>query len=347
MQRLLSFFLPDSILTSLLKLNSNNFFKCLYNGKIMISNYKIRKYKAGDESGLIKLYPHFLPDKNNVNLGYWNWKFNKPNFNGMIFVAENDKGEIVGQFCFRKLRGFCRGKEYLFFDCIDSFIFEDYRGAEFVKNILSNFFKSNSNKRINYVLYGFPNTNSVVAHKDNSIIIDYFKARILSKKTYSYNFLGKDKLPLRLSDNIISRNIDFIWNNKKNEIESSLVRDWKYIKWRLIDGPTKNNLFILSLNGTPVGYFSVFIKDKICYISDIFILNKYLYLNAIKKIEDICKRYFLFNEIKILISDKNLYNLFLSSGFRPVDEFTLSISSNFEEGKQSDFYFTLSDTDFF
>jgi len=140
------------------------------------------------------------------------------------------------------------------------------------------------------------------------------------------------------------KEIDALWNKKKKEIDVCVIRDFEYLNWRILQSPDRMKLFLIKNKGETIGYFSIMIKDKVCYITDILVLNDFINEKLIKKIERFCLKGNI-KEIRIFISDKKIKKMFFNNNFLFVNLGTLVYYNKIGKNTNISPYLTYIDTD--
>ncbi|MBS3066276.1 hypothetical protein J4205_00485 [Candidatus Pacearchaeota archaeon] len=308
---------------------------------------RLRKYKKGDEINLVSLYEYFFPEK--MSLKLWEWKFKKNPNGNLIVVAFNKKKEIVGQYYLQFKKGVYNGGEKLFILSVDTYIRVECRGQGFVNGAYKFL------KKKEFFLYGFPNSFGVRSHikahgsefgREEKIII-LGKKNLLLFPHFSFKFKKSNHLNIVPLNKNNFYEFDNLWKSKVRELNTSVIRDCEYIKWRLLECPNKNNIFFIKYRNNTIGYFSVYLKNGICYISDILIFNKYMNKKLVSVINAFCRNEFKFNRMKLLINDNIIVKAFLLNGYFVEDKITIRYGKNDKSQEHLNFYLTLSDTDFF
>ncbi len=317
--------------------------------------FTFRKYKKGDENELLPLINRNLNQK--MTLDDWKWKYLDNLNSNLIIIFLNNNNQIVGQWANVIRRGYYYGKELSSFEGVDIFTREDYRGTGFMKLIHllhNNFFPK---KQIFY--YGLPPNfflrlyNNV--HYSYKNHINFTKIQVFKKKKSNFIFNFINTLINNDKNNNISiigvtynnkEDINNLWNRKKNELEISTVRDWDYLNWRVLSSPVKQKLFLIKNDNRVIGFFSIFIKNRTCYITDILILNRELNKKVINKINQICFK-FKVKEIKILITDKSIKQYLFFDKYLVSELINFSYFTNIKDDMLVSPYFTYNDSDFF
>ena len=297
---------------------------------------KFRKYKKGDEIELTKIYNEIFPKT--MSLKYWNWKYLKNPFGFKISVALNEENEIVGQYCNSFKKGIYFKKEYDFVNVFDVGVKKQYRGG-FMGKILKG---QHHNKP--FLSLSFPSELPFHYGFKHKAVEGAISINILRKKFSFFNRKNKNIEIVEVNSSF-KKEIDDLWNKKKQELDISVIRDWKFIKWRILSCPNKMKLFLLKLNNRTIGYFSIFKKGKIIYITDILVINNYINKEIILSIDNICRKYG--KEIRIMIHDDILKKAFLKSRYKTFNKKWLSYNDRISKKKISNVYITFLDSDVF
>lgn len=295
--------------------------------KVNGEEFTIREYKEGDEKQLLLLMKEVFGK--NQSLTYWNWEYKKNPRGFSILLLLNKEGKIIGQYAHLLKKTYFYGKEYTFFMAVDICIKNEYRGFGLLDRLVNQLPQFHSKKP--FLNYGFPSDHILNAYQkvpkyrnSGECAVKLFglskKYATLSRLLYFFNKkTKKNSLEIfEVSENN-KQDIDRLWNKKKKELKISIIRDWRYLNWRILTCPDNIKLFLIRDNGKIAGYFSVMIKDKICYIVDILLLNKFVTNKNIYKIEEFCRSYYNKKEIRIFITDKLIQNKLLDSRFSLVE----------------------------
>jgi len=310
--------------------------------------FTIRKYGKRDEQVLIPLMNKNFDE--NWTLNDWNWKYKQNPSGFSILILLNEKGRILGQFGHLFKKWYYYGKECNSLMGVDVFIDKSLQGFGLTGKLFKYLHDFHPEK--GFFHYGFPNDAALKAYSKSGDIYNNYsilKMNYLSKK---YNIFFKLLLNSK-SKNIFDISeaskenkgkIDDLWNKKKKELDVCVVRDWDYLNWRILTCPDKMKLFMIKNGGETVGYFSTMIKDRVCYITDILILNDFTNKNTIKQIEVFCLKHNI-KEIRIFITDESIKSLFkyFKFNFYEIGQFTYF--NNIEKDTRILPYFTFTDFD--
>ncbi len=308
----------------------------------------LRPYRIGDEIGMALLFLKIFKVNKTPKLisDIWHWKYNNSPYGFKTTIAENNKQQIVGHFGTWTVKWLLKNETKYPNQIADIILEKKYRGQKFIYNCISDLTNSG------IYVYGFSNNFAFLRLKDrlfNNKININFQINILEKKINWLNFKFK-KLPLtNITLDKISNpaeNIEKLWLAKKAELNICAMRDWKFIKWRIIDSLENNQLFFLKKSQTIIGYVVIKIAKKTCIIQDILIINRDLSPEIIMAIETYCHDNWSIRKIRIMINDKNLYNLWVDQNYKITQIRNFMFISD-HKLKPSDFYLTLADTDFY
>jgi len=309
----------------------------------------IKKYNQRDERFLLPLMNKNFNE--NWYLDEWIWKYKK-NPNGFsTLVLLNSAGKIIGQYSHLIKKFQIHGKVYNSLMGVDVFVDKNYQGtgliSEFPKYI--HLFYMNQN----FFHYGFPSKNALKAYKKSgdvykeySIIDNYYHAKQYNPiSKFFINFVKfSNQLHFHHFSTSDKKEIDALWNKKKKEIDVCVIRDFEYLNWRILQSPDRMKLFLIKNKGETIGYFSIMIKDKVCYITDILVLNDFINEKLIKKIERFCLKGNI-KEIRIFISDKKIKKMFFNNNFLFVNLGTLVYYNKIGKNTNISPYLTYIDTD--
>ncbi|MEM3122354.1 MAG: hypothetical protein QXH60_02855, partial [Candidatus Pacearchaeota archaeon] len=241
---------------------------------------KFRLMKKGEEKEVLKVYNEIF--ELNASLKQLKWKYYKCPGGFRIYLALNNYDKVIGIYCNQFKDGIFYGKKCKVLNVVDVCIEEKYRGEYLLKAIDLN----NNDK--NFFSINFPREyllNYISKHPiiDNILGVKSYHKMIENKLIYKKSeFLMSNVKKLNKK---IKASIDFFWEEKQSEIKAGVIRNSDYLQWRVLESPETMKLFIIKKDNKLIGYFSILIKEKICYITDILILNKYLTKEIIDEIE--------------------------------------------------------------
>ena len=309
----------------------------------------LRAYQQGDEKQIISLISEFLGT--NETLAHWQWKYLTLPAGSLIILATDTHGTIIGHMGFQRKKGWYYGAEYLFYISEDVVMKPKYRGyGLFGSSPLLLPSKD-------FIILGFPNEAALHAYK--KFPIDYsnnfFFVRVpVFTKTLHYNLWKHRPWKKRATNSIEIRKIeitkldllDRLWEEKKDELNTSVIRDAQYLKWRMFDCPREITLYELRAGERCIGYFSITIREKVCFVTDILVLNAHLIPMLIECIEDLV--YSLNTHmIQLMINDKVISSLLREMRYSMREEIICTHFNIIEQGKNFSSYLTYSDTDLF
>ena len=144
----------------------------------MNNTHIIRKFKPGDESGIIKLYEEVY--QKNMCLDFWNWKFNGfEQGPANIYVAEYDNEIIACSSWIHSHLNFM-GREIPAFQTVDMMVRSDHRGKSLYTKIRAPMHEEAAKKGIKAV-FAFANRIALPRH-----IAKFDWDRIVQLKRYEY-----------------------------------------------------------------------------------------------------------------------------------------------------------------
>lgn len=305
----------------------------------------IRQYQAGDEEQLLSVYNKIFKKK--MTLDFWQWKYRNNSGGFKILVGINNFGAVVGQYALQRKKGLYDGEENIFWASADVCLEKKYRGNNFIKKCsnphpLSGCFFS----------YGFPELPTIKNYKKAGLMDRKIEINIFSKKIPIHKKLTKNNnqkvenyqvIPL---NSFNEKEINIFWEEKKSEIPFGLVRNWEYLKWRILDCPKDYKFFAIKLGEKNIGWFVLKIKNKICYIGEICVLNNFLSNSIVRLIQDVCFSYGA-SEIKIITTDKKLIESILKDNFKAKESMMMIFEDKIGDCNLVSPYISFLDTDFF
>ncbi|MFX1394336.1 MAG: GNAT family N-acetyltransferase [Promethearchaeota archaeon] len=257
-----------------------------------MKNWKIRRYKHGDEEQIIQLFQKVFGKHmgKTESIKHWKWEFEyNPINRNEIFLAIN-ANKLVGQYAVIPVKMKIGIKEYTATLSLDTMTHPDYRGQGIFPTLATNLYNDLGKSGIS-ITYGFPNTLSIYGFikKLNwfeiskvpiyirplnfiSLFHYYLKNNFLSQffgsiANFFYNlFLKKKKMPSYLKiEKIKDFGIEFnvLWKIIKREIPIGIVRDSKYLNWRYFQKPEeKYVVFSIKNNEKLKGYIILKIEER-------------------------------------------------------------------------------------
>ncbi|MDD2807220.1 MAG: glycosyltransferase [Patescibacteria group bacterium] len=314
--------------------------------------YKIRPYQAGDEAGLINIINKIFDP---TDYAKWIWKYKNCPMGSMILVAENSTKEIIGQFAVLRHKIKYYSKEQIIHQIAEVGIEKQYRDQGFIKSCFSMLIDQG-----NFLPWGFVNKkmNSVYgrvvpaagAHQANKTI----KSNLLEKRLYwlcwpkILNFNEKiiqSELTIeKVSADEGEKEINSLWERKKTEINVGVVRNWEFIKWRIIDSPKKMDLFIVKKSSKIIGYFSLEKNETNAVISDILILNEYINASIFLAIEYFCQKLGV-RKLRLVTTDMRLLKILHLRNYYKGREIYFTYNDSCYPIETDDLYLTCIDAD--
>ncbi len=308
---------------------------------------KFRKYKKGDEIELVKLYNSCFPKR--INLDYWKWKYEENPYGFEISIGINKERKIIGQYCSQFKVGWSLGKKSKIINVVDVCVDKHYRHKGFYHDAIKLQYTLPYLK-IPSLTINFPKKEITqlafkYGYADGVIEIPIYSKKLSKLK---YFLRGKDYKAYRLSRindvHSIKRELNLLWKKKKKELNISVVRDFKYLNWRIFDCPLNNHFFVIKNEGKIVGYFSVFKYNNISYVTDILILNDYLDGSIINMADKLCLN-LKTKLVKIMILDEKLEDLLLKKGYKKEVNVSLLYFGTLKYANKFVPYITFSDSD--
>lgn len=311
----------------------------------------IRPYQSGDENQILSLFKKIFKVNENIEniLKKWNWKYkNSPN-GFKTLVGINQSGEIIGH-CGLITRGMIYyGKEIDVFVGADHCLDKSYGGQTFLRRCFDYY-----DKKLQFTVLGFSNKLATAIYAKESFNENFpiliFKVNIFKKRLWS---IKNSKIKLSKTEIVIEettnpeKEINDFWTNKKSELEVSSIRNWSFIKWRLLNYFEHNELFFIKKMNRIIGYVAIGILNKQCIIKDILIYNNDIDNEIIIAIEKWCLKMKL-KSITIMINDSLISEVLLNSDYKIKEKRYLSYSNkNHPIENTADFYLTFADSDYY
>ncbi len=311
-------------------------------------DFFLRTYQKGDEEKIITLINESLGI--NETLAHWQWKYITNPTGSLIILVTDKKGTIIGHIGLQRKRGVYYGVEYNFFISIDVAVTAPYRGYGLFG---SSPLLLPSEK---FIILGFPNSEALYSYKkfppeyaQNFFFVDvpvFTKTLRLISRVHHLWSKREDSIQIVELKPIELDVLTNLWEKKKQELTTSVIRDAQYLKWRVCDCPQEITLYEIRINNCCIGYLSIVVKEKICFIIDIIVLNAHLTPVLIESMEDLA--YSLgASVIQLMINDGSIISLLLQEGYAVREKITCTHLNTIEKGKHFVSYITYSDTDLF
>lgn len=250
-----------------------------------------RKYKGGDEKGIINLFKKVF--KVDRNLDYWKWLYLKNPATDPIIALAEDKSKIVGQCTLLPTKMHIRQDDVLAGQSIDTMVDSDYRGQGLHKILAEKTYDIGREKGIK-IRIGFPSNDALRGllgsiggtlttgiplymniYKLENFLTAVFKIRAIAKifsvpGMILMKILHKEK-ELKAEKNYEIRKIeefneefDMLSHQiaKNNKIMS--IRSSEFLNWRIKDHPEINyETKAAYLDGKLVGYIIIKTEDRV------------------------------------------------------------------------------------
>jgi hypothetical protein len=200
-----------------------------------MSDVIIRRYRDGDEFGIIELFKKIFG--RDMTIDEWRWKYkglgNKRVYS-FVITDKNDK--VVGHYGGIPLRMLYKGKEITGITTCDVMIDERYRGMLRLKR-LHNAFVDTYIKEGIYMFYGFPTEKTLLLPAEKLNLYERVEQILEASKDVEFRnsverFIYKI-FPLDFDDPAIDR----LWHSIKGSFDFGVIRDRNYLVWRYKNNP--------------------------------------------------------------------------------------------------------------
>lgn len=310
------------------------------------NEFTIRNYQSGDENQIYLLLIKIFKAQNIKNFIFkiWEWKYKLNPYGFDALIVENKDKKIVGHFGIWIMKILFNGQEEYIHQCVDFCIEKEYRRQNIALRCLKYLIHQN------VYPWGF-----TTEHIYNSKLLDKFenikfKVEIIEKKLNFLSFRKQKNITTNIKIEPAENpgnDINQFWNKKRSELKISTIRDWKFIKWRIVDSTEKNELFFLRKEEEIIGYIAIKRLKKTCIIQDILIFNNETNKELIIAIEKWCYYKLKLKKIQIMINDQKIYNLLISRKYKIKKLKNFIYFNDNKNFKKSDFYLTFCDTDIY
>ncbi len=239
----------------------------------------IRKYKKGDEIGILKL-DRLVEEHiwNRRNLKNWFWKFNKKKKKkSIVFVCEKNN-KIIATFAILPIKWKIYRKEYMASHSIAMIVHPNYQNKGLIKFVADKVIQKAKNNNYEFV-YGYPNYKAYDLHKKLFGYEDAFDQKLYCVKVKK-KIIKKDFNNIKLLENkFFDKSHDKLWHNIKNEYPIILKRSKEFLNWRYAERPDhKYFIFTLYRKKVNIGYMvlKIYKENNLIrgHIIDIFVTQK-------------------------------------------------------------------------
>lgn len=260
----------------------------------------IRRYREGDEFGIVELINQELNPEYELNVWKWKYKENPINAFPNTWIAE-DKDKIVGHFAINPVMMKWKNIEILGSQAMGVATHNNYQRKGIFKTLAYKVTDEAGKKGIP-ITYVFPNPNSypgfikigwihafsfivmakvlnvkeVSSKFNNNIVI----RKILELGLKGHKFLFEEKSSPSPRDiaifevNFFDESFDILWKNVSKYYDYLIKRDHKYLFWRYSHQLEHFKIYALKNNNNLVGYTTlkckIFHDIKVGYIYDLF-----------------------------------------------------------------------------
>lgn len=315
---------------------------------------KIRKYKKGDEKGILKLdrlVEEHPWNRRNLKNWYWKYKGSNPFGKALVWVAE-DNNKIVATFSLIPLNYYVNKKVILGACSIAMIVHPNYQNKGLIKFVADKLFNDAKLNNIKFI-YGYPNQNAYDIHKQ------FFSYEDISQQKLFYKPVKFEKSIFCFKVEKINKfdeEINKFLKKIKDQRKVYLKRNKKFLNWRYTERPDYNyHLYKFTIKEKVCGYVVLKIyKEKELlrgHIIDIFYNNN---LKIFNDIINFCEIFFykkLCNEITFWLQGKiKEKNSLIKLGYsiketRPFICKFLDIKSSQKKFlNKKNWYFTMGDT---
>ena len=192
---------------------------------------KIRKYKKGDEKGIVKLTNLVFP-MYKFSIKDWDWRHKHDKKN--ISVAIDDKGQIIGHWAYLEKSLRIQKKILKSGITLAAMIHPLWQKKGIFSQIANRLFKNACNNKILY-LFGFPNDYSLPIHIKYGF--KYIKSYNIYKKTVSSIIVSNKNSQRNYIFRVIKNFPQNTPENYSDIIKVSKVNN--YLNWRYLEIPSE------------------------------------------------------------------------------------------------------------
>jgi predicted N-acetyltransferase YhbS len=242
----------------------------------------IRKYKKGDEFGILKL-DRLVEEHiwNRRNLKNWFWKFNKKKktMKSIVFVCEKNN-KIIATFAILPIKWKIYNKEFTASHSIAMIVHPNYQNKGLIKFVADKVIQQAKIKKYEFV-YGYPNHKAYDLHKKLLGYEDAFDQKLYHVKIKNKRIAKNFKDLKLIKTKFFDKSHDKLWQDIKNEYPIILKRSKEFLNWRYAERPDHIYfIFTLYNNKKNIGYMvlKIYQEKNLLrgHIIDIFVSQKNL-----------------------------------------------------------------------
>jgi len=252
---------------------------------------EIREIKSSDEKGIRVLF-HLCFGKE-LESSYWEWKYRK-SFLGSSAVVAIDNGEIIAHYGGIKMRFYFSGKSFIAYQPCDVMTHPKYRARIFSKRGAmvragEYFYKIN---QMDFA-FGFPSERHAILGKKQLGYTEYGYVQVLSKRVLD-SYLWNPSLKTDIGwDSVHEEELDFLWDEVKDNFGLSIEKKSLYIFWRYRDNPSKKYFPLIvrnRFNGKLIAFSALSFKEDELFILDFLFSRDLNICTLMKHIERFAKK---------------------------------------------------------
>lgn len=316
----------------------------------MPSEINIRRYKDGDEYGIIELFNKIFGRQ--MTIQEWLWKYKGQGNNQVYsFVIVDKEEKVVGHYGGIPMRMTYKGRDILGIVICDVMIHERYRGLWTLKRLHNRFIDTYLKEGIS-MFYGFPTEKTLLLPAEKLGLYERVETIYEASKDVKFHNGPERFLYKLIPIDFDNPEIDRLWESVKGDFSFSVIRDRNYLRWRY----KRNPLFFYEAWGLKKRFSKALEgliilkkedKDELLLMDMVF--KKGLLNSLIKKTENLA---FSMKKKRLLMwSPQRMHDILKKLGFqfkpsganlpRATHKGTIPKEEIF-----SHFYYTCGDTDF-
>jgi hypothetical protein len=225
LSRLLDFLYLDLLLPGIRKTQSRRYRRLARNVNLLV-----RRYRPGDERGIIRLF--HMTFRKRKSSSRWRWEFlENPYGIANIALLDSDKTGIVGHYGGILVRFNVRGEVIPVAQSVDVMIHPAFRGRATLERLVRAYLEISRANGVKFI-YGF--NESVVARSNRR----FFGGELAAVSEWVHELSGRavrepaDEDPAVGSVTRFDAEADALWERVKGRYPCAAVRDSDYLNWR-------------------------------------------------------------------------------------------------------------------
>lgn len=205
--------------------------------------WRVREYRAGDETPILDLFNRVFGESSATfeprTMELWRWQYQQNPLGHHTVVAEDTRGQIVGNYSSVRVPFLCAGHRTTAAQGVDVCVASDYRGTGLFRDLASTFVETFVGSGRDVIQYGYPNREHLRASVRHYVSVH----RPVRKMVKEFDSRWIDHLERRAGDirarevSSLEEGVDDLWNVVRVDHDFAIWRDAQYLRWRYQSHP--------------------------------------------------------------------------------------------------------------